>query len=72
MDIDSEDFPMRTLGDDSQVITNEVRRLVEKEAKKVIVVMHTFGGLVRSNAIPEELSYAKPRQQGLIGRSASF
>lgn len=65
--VDDLDFPKRSLIDDALVIRSELVRLVEYMNKTVVVVMHSYGGLVGSEAVPEELSYSKRRAQGLTG-----
>ena len=40
---------------------------MEYDGKTVVVVMHSYGGLVGSEAIPEELSYARRQAQGRPG-----
>lgn len=63
----SPDFATRDLADDSRAVEAEARRLIVDEGKKVMVVMHSYGGLVGSNAIPEDLSFHSRRRAGLIG-----
>jgi len=46
--------PTVTLYDDAKLIRSEVGNLVE-EGKDVVVVMHSYGGIVGSEAIAEEL-----------------
>jgi hypothetical protein len=53
--IDSTDFPTGTLHDDSAAV------------KRVFVIMHSYGGLVGSNAISQELSFAHRKSSGLSG-----
>jgi len=65
--IDSPDFPTISLADDASAIRKELERLIEKENKTVFVVMHSYGGIVGTEAIPEELSYAKRHEQSLPG-----
>ena len=64
---DSEDFPQVSLIDDALAVRTVLTRKVEYEEKLVVVVMHSYGGLVGSEAATEELSYAKRRAQGLPG-----
>jgi alpha-beta hydrolase superfamily lysophospholipase len=67
-DISHPSFPQRTLIDDALAVRMEVTRLVEYESKKVVVLMHSYGGLVGSEAIPESLSYAhRVKEDGLPG-----
>ncbi|KAI1396384.1 catalytic protein [Hypoxylon fuscum] len=61
------DFASTSLSDDANVIQDELRRLVEQERKQVVILMHSYGGLVGIEATPEEFSWAKRREQGLAG-----
>lgn len=65
--VDSTNFPQLSLVDDALAIRTELTRQIEYEGKTVVVVMHSYGGLVGSEAITEELSYAKRQAQGLPG-----
>lgn len=64
---DGADFPTRTLADDSRAVTDALQSLIEKDGKYVIVLMHSYGGLVGSDAIPKELSYESRKQAGAPG-----
>lgn len=64
-DHESPDFAKRDLDDDSRAIEAEARRLVVDEGKNVMVAMHSYGGLVGSNAISEDLSLHSRRRAGL-------
>ena len=64
----SSDFPDITLIDDALAIRRELTRQVEYEAKIVVVVMHSYGGLVGSEAIPEDLSSTQRKPLGRRGR----
>lgn len=66
-DHDSPKFAERDLSDDSRAIEAEARRLVVDEGNNVMVVMHSYGGLVGSNAIAEDLSLQSRRRAGLAG-----
>ncbi|KAK7698173.1 hypothetical protein SLS64_012849 [Diaporthe eres] len=66
-DHDSPEFAKRDLSDDSRAIEAEAKRLVLDETKDVMVVMHSYGGLVGSDAIPEDLSLQSRRRAGLAG-----
>ena len=66
-DTDSPHFPQLSLVDDALAIRIELIRQVEYLGKNVVVVMHSYGGLVGSEAVAEELSYAKRHAQGLPG-----
>ena len=61
---DSPDFPQVSLVDDALAIRTELIRQVEYEGKDVVVVMHSYGG---SEAIAEDLTWAKRHAQGLPG-----
>lgn len=64
---ESPDFAKQDLSDDSRVIGDVAKRLVVDEGMNVLVVMHSYGGLVGSNAIPEDLSLKSRQQKGLTG-----
>lgn len=66
-DTDSTDFPQLSLVDDALAIRSELIRQIEYEGKTVVVVMHSYGGIVGSEAITEELSYTKRQAEGLPG-----
>lgn len=66
-DIDSPAFPTVSLADDALAVREELTRLIEKEKRLVIVVMHSYGGIVGTEAIPKELSYSKRHEQGHPG-----
>ncbi|KAL3429939.1 hypothetical protein BDV09DRAFT_200118 [Aspergillus tetrazonus] len=55
-DVEHEDFPTQTLIEDAAVMTKTVGGF--EEGKTVVVVMHSYGGIIGSEAIPETLSYA--------------
>ncbi|KAJ9363292.1 catalytic protein [Paecilomyces variotii] len=61
------DFPTRTLADDSRAVTEALQSLIEKDGKYVVVIMHSYGGLVGSDAVPKELSYESRKQAGAPG-----
>lgn len=42
-------------------------RLIEYEFKTVVVVMHSYGGLVGSEAIPPGLTFLDRKKRGLKG-----
>ncbi|KJZ72503.1 hypothetical protein HIM_08172 [Hirsutella minnesotensis 3608] len=60
-------FSSRTLADDARVIRRELEQLVEEQNKTVFVLMHSYGGLVGGEAIPEELSREARRRAGSAG-----
>lgn len=64
---DDPDFPEITLIDDALAVRLKLIQLVEYECKTVIVAMHSYGGLVGSEAIPEDLSHTKRQSIGLSG-----
>lgn len=64
---DSPEFPQLSLIDDALAIRTELTHQIQDEEKTVVVVMHSYGGLVGSEATTEELSYAKRQAQGLPG-----
>jgi hypothetical protein len=60
-------FPSKDLKPDAFAIRSELKRLVEDEGKPVVVLIHSYGGLVGSEATPEELTWAKRVAHGLPG-----
>lgn len=64
---DRPDFSETTLIDDALAIRSELIGQIEYGGKTVVVAMHSYGGLVGSEAIPEELIYAKRHALGLPG-----
>ena len=69
---ESVNFPQLSLVDDALAIRTELIRLIEYEGKAVVVVMHSYGGLVGSEATTEELGYSKRQAQGLSGGVIHF
>ncbi|KAH7372278.1 catalytic protein [Pyrenochaeta sp. MPI-SDFR-AT-0127] len=61
------EFPSKTLSDDTEVVKEAVKYLVEEKNKTVVIVMHSYGGLVGSNAIDEELNISHRTSAGLAG-----
>lgn len=64
---DDPEYPKTTLIDDALAVRKELVRQVEHEHQTVVVVMHSYGGLVGGEAIPEDLSYTKRQSLGLLG-----
>ncbi|CAJ2501572.1 Uu.00g044250.m01.CDS01 [Anthostomella pinea] len=54
------------LTDDARAVRSKVKGLVE-EGMKVIVVMHSYGGLVGTEAVTKDLSYNQRQSSGLAG-----
>jgi len=65
--VDDPTFPSITLIDDALAIRLELIRQIEYGGKTIVVVMHSYGGLVGSEAIPEELTYIYRKTRGLPG-----
>ncbi len=63
----SPDFPQRSLTDDAAAIHTELARLIEQEGKTVFVVLHSYGGLVGSEAIEEALTWTSRQARGQPG-----
>ncbi|KAF2826215.1 catalytic protein [Ophiobolus disseminans] len=61
------DFPSKTIDSDTAVVRSLLERLVNDEDLTVVVVMHSYGGLVGSNAVSRELSYGKRGEEGKKG-----
>jgi alpha-beta hydrolase superfamily lysophospholipase len=66
------DFPSKTLHGDSAVIKGLIERLDNDEGKRVFVIMHSYGGLVGSNAMSEDLGFTYRQSAGLSGGVISF
>lgn len=64
---DDPHFPRISLVDDVLAVRSELIRQIEYEEKIVVVVMHSYGGLVGSEAVTEDLSYAARQKEGLKG-----
>lgn len=60
-------FPSLTLLDDAKAVQKILKQLVERDQKTVMVVMHSYGGLVGSEAIRESMSHIKRGKDSLIG-----
>jgi len=60
-------FPSITLIDDALAVRLQLTKLIEYEHRTVLVVMHSYGGLVGSEAIPKELTQSHRSSQGLPG-----
>ena len=52
--------------DDANIVRSEIVKLVEDEGKEVVVVMHSYGGVVGSQAC-EGLGRVQRQQKGLAG-----
>ncbi|KAL8974404.1 MAG: hypothetical protein Q9197_001373 [Variospora fuerteventurae] len=66
-DPEGSDFPQRSLTDDAAAIHTELARLIQQEGKTVIVVLHSYGGLVGTEAVAEELTWTSRQAQGQPG-----
>ena len=60
-------FPSLNLVDDAKAVQKDLEQLVKRDKKTVMVVMHSYGGLVGCEAIPEDLSHIKRMKDGLPG-----
>lgn len=56
----------KTIGDDASAVRFQVQTLVD-EGKTVVVVMHSYGGLVGSEAVLKDLSFDQRKSNGLSG-----
>ncbi|EPE35860.1 alpha/beta-Hydrolase [Glarea lozoyensis ATCC 20868] len=65
--VDDPEFPSITLVDDALAVRLELIRQIEYKGNTVVVAMHSYGGLVGSEAIPEELAYSYRKSRGLSG-----
>ncbi|KAI1073860.1 alpha/beta-hydrolase [Whalleya microplaca] len=64
---DEPDFIKKTLADDVQAVEAVIKKLVDGEGKTVVVVMHSYGGLVGAEAVPEDLTVQSRKERGLPG-----
>ncbi|KAK8041774.1 alpha/beta-hydrolase [Apiospora rasikravindrae] len=64
---DEPDFGSKSLTADADVAQAALRRLVEDENRFVLVLMHSYGGLVGTEAVPEDLGQKSRRSRGLQG-----
>ena len=60
------DLATKTLSDDAAAVRSEVKALVDG-GKAVVVVMHSYGGLVGSEAVLKDLSFSQRQSEGLPG-----
>lgn len=60
------DLASKTIGDDAVAVRSEVKTLVD-DGKAVVVVMHSYGGLVGSEAVLKDLSFDQRKSDGLRG-----
>ncbi|KAI1333059.1 alpha/beta-hydrolase [Xylariaceae sp. FL0255] len=66
-DQDEPDFGSKDLKTDAIVVRDVIRRLVIEEEKPVVVVMHSYGGLVGIEAVTEDLAWTTRASLGLKG-----
>ncbi|RAK75318.1 alpha/beta hydrolase [Aspergillus fijiensis CBS 313.89] len=66
-DMNDSEFLSCTLKDDVDAVTTALKHLVEEEKKSVVVVMHSYGGIVGTEAIPKHLTHAARRARGHQG-----
>ena len=55
-DVDVSDFARQNFLDDALSVRRDLVEEIEHKGKEVVVVMHSYGGLVDCEAIPEDLS----------------
>ncbi|GAP93177.1 putative catalytic protein [Rosellinia necatrix] len=65
-DQDKPDFASKSLTDDALAIRSKVAELVE-EGETVVMVLHSYGGLVGTEAVTKDLSFDQRKSQGLAG-----
>ena len=64
---DDADFGKKSLTDDTKAVEDVIKDLVEQQEKVFVVLMRSYGGLVGSNAVPKELSWADRQANGKKG-----
>lgn len=72
MDQSDPEFTKKSLKDDADVVEAAIRNLVEEHNETVIVVMHSYGGLVGGEAVSEDLTLQNRQARGLAGGVARF
>lgn len=65
-DIENAEYPKRTITDDARVVHTAIKALVE-QGKIVVVLMHSYGGLVGTECIIKELTRDDRKARGLSG-----
>lgn len=65
--------PTKTLADDAALVRAEIKRLADA-GKQVVVVTHSYGGLVGQNAVEDvrDLGYAQRKEAGKKGGVIMF
>ena len=64
---DDPSFGSKTLLDDAAAIQHAAEKLVNEQNLPVVVIMHSYGGLVGTTSISKELSWADRKEQGKSG-----
>ncbi|KAJ8123090.1 hypothetical protein ONZ43_g874 [Nemania bipapillata] len=64
---DKPDFASKDLSTDATAVQTELKRLVEHERRHVVVLMHSYGGLVGSEATLDEFTRASRAALSLPG-----
>jgi pimeloyl-ACP methyl ester carboxylesterase len=67
LDQDDPAFTSKSLADDAAAVEATLRTLVEDQHKTVLLLMHSYGGLVGSEAVPESLTSTNRAARGLRG-----
>jgi predicted alpha/beta hydrolase family esterase len=65
--IHAPDFASKDLKSDADVVEAALNELIEQEERDVYVVMHSYGGLVGNEAIPESLTRKSREKEGKVG-----
>ncbi|KAI1506466.1 alpha/beta-hydrolase [Biscogniauxia marginata] len=71
-DPENPDFASKSLVTDALAIQLELKNLIEQQERTVVVLMHSYGGLVGSEATSKEFSWAYRKGQGLTGDVIHF
>lgn len=59
--------PTKILHDDAEFVQAILKKLIEEENKEVVLVLHSYSGIVGSQAVTEELSRVAREKKGLTG-----
>jgi hypothetical protein len=57
----------KTLADDAHQISEILTQLVEKDGKEVVIIMHSYGGMIGTEAVSESLSQKARAASGKKG-----
>ncbi|CZR54964.1 uncharacterized protein PAC_04849 [Phialocephala subalpina] len=59
--------PTKTLHNDAEFVQGILKELIEEEGKEVVLALHSYSGVVGTQAVTEEFSKAAREKRGLEG-----